>query len=73
MNMSYCRFQNTLNDLEDVYEHIEDALSSDEHEAREELIRLCTTIAREAKNYNLVCKDDEEEIEEEENEDEEVG
>jgi hypothetical protein len=47
-NMSYCRFQNTLGDLEDCVEHIEDELrSEDEREARKDLIALCLRIAGE--------------------------
>lgn len=42
MNMSYCRFHNTLIDLEDCIEHIEDTnLSEEEHEKRVQLIELC--------------------------------
>lgn len=45
-NMSYCRFRNTLADLEDCYEHIDDYdLSDEEKEAKKQLIELCTTIA----------------------------
>ena len=45
-NMSYCRFQNTLNDLRDCYEHIEDEdLSEDEKEARNKIKELCKDIA----------------------------
>ena len=32
-NMSYCRFQNTLGDLRDCAEHLDDALSYDEKRA----------------------------------------
>lgn len=48
-NMDYCRFQNTLLDLEDCYENLYDKdLSSREEEiAREELIKLCKNIAEE--------------------------
>lgn len=38
-NMSYCRFQNTLMDFRDCYEHIFDANSEDEICARASLIR----------------------------------
>lgn len=42
MNMSYCRFHNTLIDLEDCIEHIEDTnLSEEEHAKRVQLIELC--------------------------------
>lgn len=40
-NMSYCRFQNTLKDLRDCDEHIDDELSKIEHSARVKLLRLC--------------------------------
>lgn len=48
-NMSYCRFQNTLQDLRDCYEHMdeEEELSKDERQAREWLIELCVDIANE--------------------------
>jgi len=44
-NMSYCRFQNTLNDLRDCWENMEDDLSEDEEKAKERLIKLCVDIA----------------------------
>lgn len=45
-NMSYCRFQNTLQDLKDCWEHIDDEdLSFDEMKARNKLILVCATIA----------------------------
>ncbi len=45
-NMSYCRFQNTLNDLDDCYNNIDDDdLSIDEERARIKVIRLCIDIA----------------------------
>ena len=49
-NMSYCRFENTLPDLEDCYQHLEDDLSDTEKEARERLIRKCVEIALEFGN-----------------------
>lgn len=45
-NMSYVRFENTLRDLRDCAEHLDDELSQREKEARERLIRLCQEIAR---------------------------
>ena len=48
--MSYCRFQNTVGDLEDCYDHIdlnENDLSQDEEDARERLIEICVDIALE--------------------------
>jgi hypothetical protein len=48
-NMSYCRFQNTLPDLQDCYnamgEKEPDELSYDERLARWKLIKLCKRIA----------------------------
>ena len=46
-NMSYCRFSNTLEDLLDCYENIDDAseLSEGEQGARASLIELCYDIA----------------------------
>ena len=49
-NMSYCRFENTLSDLEDCYEDMQfgkdfSELSLTEQEARNELVALCKKIA----------------------------
>jgi hypothetical protein len=48
-NMSYCRFQNTLADLEDCYdaweEKAEKDLSLEEQRARKRLIKVCENIA----------------------------
>ena len=45
-NMSYCRFENTLGDLEDCLEHMDDDdLSGDEVRARAELKTICKEIA----------------------------
>jgi hypothetical protein len=46
-NMSYCRFENTANDLRDCQEHMDDTddLSPHEQKARLRLIRLCSQIA----------------------------
>ena len=47
-NMSYCRFQNTLNDLRDCEEHIGDGnLNEDEEKARQKLIVICRRIGEE--------------------------
>lgn len=51
--MSYCRFRNTLSDLRDCVDHIDDEVETDEEEglsqeeasAREKLIELCRWIA----------------------------
>lgn len=47
-NMSYCMFENTLMDLEQVYEYLEypdHELSKDEHAAKLRLIDICVDIA----------------------------
>jgi hypothetical protein len=47
-NMSHCRFENTLRDLEDCANHISDNdLSESEKKFRERLIELCKDIAEE--------------------------
>ena len=52
-NMSYCRFQNTLSDLRDCYDHMADfdegRLSPDEHKAACRLMDLCEKIAKQAR------------------------
>ena len=46
MNMSYCRFYNTLQDLRECYNYIDDSdLSPEEEQARKKLIELCKEIA----------------------------
>ena len=45
--MGYCRFQNTLGDLRDCYDHIDDTeeMSDEEKKARLKLIAVCKEIA----------------------------
>ncbi len=44
-NMSYCRFQNTVTDIEECIDHMADSdLSEDENEARKMLIEICQQI-----------------------------
>lgn len=44
-NMAYCRFSNTLQDLLDCNDHMEDGnLSDAENKARKQLIKLCSCI-----------------------------
>ena len=49
-NMSYCRFQNTLRDLRDCYENMDEELSDEENRARKQLIILCETIVENCTN-----------------------
>ncbi len=45
-NMSHCRFRNTLADLRDCYEHLDDDdLSGEEMDALHKLVKLCDWIA----------------------------
>jgi hypothetical protein len=46
-NMSYCRFQNTLNDLRDCEEALADGdeLSAEEARAAKKLLNLCADIS----------------------------
>ena len=47
-NMSYCRFENTLQDLRDCYNNLDDDdLSAEETEAKQKLIALCKDIVEE--------------------------
>lgn len=44
-NMSYCRFENTLSDLRDCYNHFDQGdLSMEEHNARARMIELMVEI-----------------------------
>jgi len=46
MNMSYCRFENTLRDLRDCYNNMDsNDLSKSEFYERRHLIELCMSIA----------------------------
>ncbi len=46
-NMSYCRFQNTLQDLQDCMDNMGEQLSPAEHRARHQIIQLAYQIADE--------------------------
>lgn len=55
-NMSYCRFRNTLNDLLDCRDNIDDNLEGEEFKARTSLITVCKEIAEiesEDENYGF--------------------
>ena len=52
-NMSYCRFQNTLSDLRDCIEHLQDEeMSAEEVAAKNKLVKLCVEVA-EDEGYEL--------------------
>ena len=47
-NMSYCRFENTLKDLDDCYENMDSKdLSETETLYRDHMIQMCVNIAEE--------------------------
>lgn len=52
-NMSYCRFENTFNDLLDCYGCLLDHLSESEQKYRKRLLRLCKSILKEAEDAGL--------------------
>ena len=68
-NMSYCRFQNTLQDLRDCYYNMSDSLTGEEFHAREALIELCKSIGEEFHDVDFREEQEEEEEEEFEEED----
>jgi hypothetical protein len=43
-NMSYCRFENTLRDLRDCYNNMNNDLSKSEFYARKQMIEMCANI-----------------------------
>lgn len=54
-NMSYCRFENTYNDLGDCANHIDDMdLSKTEARYRKRLVEQCQQIIRDAENCGLI-------------------
>lgn len=74
MNMSYCRFQNTLSDLRDCYRNWDEdrdaddlddendgreVLSEDEKDARTDLLALCRQIINECDSEHEVVHIDE--------------
>lgn len=61
MNMSYCRFQNTLGDLRDCFEAWDEVLSPEEAHAKQKLIEVCQSICIEEN-----CQEQEDENENEE-------
>lgn len=64
-NMSYCRFQNTLGDLNDCLEAITegDSLSTEEAEAARDMVTACEEFLKAVKDYGIVEDRDEDEDE----------
>jgi hypothetical protein len=59
MNMSYCRFHNTVEDLQDCYDNLDDHdLSEEETRARLRLIKLCQQIVADAEWSGLIEEDE---------------
>lgn len=59
-NMSYCRFENTLSDLRDCYNNLDNNLSGSEKEYRQQLIELCKSISDEFGEHEF--EDDDEDM-----------
>lgn len=72
MNMSYCRFENTLRDLQDCADNLHDKLEGEEKAARRQLIDLCAMILEESGMY-AVEETTQKEIDEHEQDDEEAA
>ena len=45
-NMSYCRFQNTVQDLMDCRDAFDDIHSKDEERAAKQLVKICADIVQ---------------------------
>jgi hypothetical protein len=60
MNMSYCRFQNTANDLADCLDNWHDDLSEEEAAAKKRLIKTCRMILEEVEHDGDEVEEDEE-------------
>lgn len=62
-NMSYCRFENTLHDLQDCLESLEEGktLSESEYHAYQRLVGVCQEIAENYATYNNPKDEDEDE------------
>jgi len=62
-NMSYCRFQNTYNDLVDCYENMENINSDSEKRYRTRLIELCQDIIQDYGDDYVFDDDEDDETE----------
>jgi len=57
-NMSYCRFENTLEDLRDCRDNLTDPeLSKEEFKARKKLIKVCREIVEDAETEDLEAEE----------------
>lgn len=63
-NMSYCRFENTLSDLHNCYDHLFDHLNKSESNNRLKLVRLCQDIVNEFSEDDVDPEDKEDEEDE---------
>ena len=64
-NMSYCRFENTYNDLKNCYDNIEEFTSKAEEDKKIDLLALCKRIVEdygeyEEKDFNVDIEEGEE-------------
>lgn len=57
-NMSYCRFQNTLNDLRDCSDNFTCIDSKAEFRAMVKLLQLCTAIVEENERFESMSYED---------------
>jgi hypothetical protein len=54
MNMSYCRFQNTVNDLRDCVDNLTNTdLSTEEQRARRNLVKLAKQVVEAEENGDI--------------------
>mgnify|MGYP001315090457 CR=1 FL=1 len=51
-NMSYCRFENTFQDLRDCVNHWNESLSESEQRYKDQLIILCQAVAEDDEDEN---------------------
>ena len=66
-NMSYCRFENTIGDLRDCVEAIEEGKPLSEREARfaKKMVQVCKDYLAAVKDNGIVAEDEDEESDDE--------
>jgi hypothetical protein len=57
-NMSYCRFQNTVQDLQECLGNMGELVSDAELKAKKELIEICIEIAEQYGDVHQTCEED---------------